>query len=139
MPRSTPATLLNEAGEVIGVNSQSRGDGLSFAVPVDTVKKVVADLRRDGRVRRPYLGVSTTDRGSGALVTDVPAAGPADEAGVRAGDVIVELGGRRVRSPNDLARAIGRRRPGDTVEVVVERDGRRVTMRAELIDRPRNR
>jgi S1-C subfamily serine protease len=131
--------LLDESGAVIGVNSQSRGDGLSFAVPVDTVKKVVTDLRRHGRVRRAYLGVSTTDARRGARVAQVTPRGPADDAGVRDGDVIVELGGRAVHSPNDLARAIARRSPGDAVEVVVERGGRRVTARAELAERPRNR
>ena len=130
--------LLNESGEVIGVNSQGRGEGLNFAVPVDTVKKVVADLKRDGRVRRAFLGVSTTDSRRGALVTDITRGAPADDAGVRDGDVIVEIGGRRVRSSSDVARAIERRRPGDRVEVVVTRDGRRVTVRAELVERPRN-
>ena len=130
--------LLNESGAVIGVNSQSRGDGLSFAVPVDTVKRVVADLRRDGRVRHAFLGVSTTDARRGARVTDITSGGPADDAGVRDGDLIVELGGRRVRSPTDLARAIDRRRPGDEVKVVVRRDGSRQTVRAELAERPRN-
>jgi putative serine protease PepD len=130
--------LLNESGEVIGVNSQSRGDGLSFAVPVDTVKRVVADLKRDGRVRHAFLGVSTAEARRGARVVDLTSGGPADDAGVREGDVIVELGGRTVRSRSDVARAVERRQPGDRVEVVVTREGRRVTVRAELAERPRN-
>ena len=139
--------LLDGSGEVIGVTSQSRGDGLAFAVPVDTVKKVVLQLRRHGRVRRAYLGVSTTEPGRdgrsaarrGAFVTDVSRDGPAAEAGVREGDVIVELDGSPVRSPAAIARAIERRRPGDTVAVVVARGERRVTVRAELAERPRER
>ena len=135
--------LLNDAGELIGVNSQSRGEGLGFAVAVDTVKKVVADLRRHGRVRRAFLGVSTSERRSssrrGAVVTDIVRNGPADDAGLRDGDVIVEVGGRPVRSPEGVTRAVGRRRPGDTVEVVLARGERRVTVRAELAERPRNR
>jgi len=131
--------LLNARGEVIGVNSQSRGDGLAFAVPVDTVREVVAELRRHGRVRRAYLGVSTTEPRPngrrGALVTDVNRKGPADRAGLRGGDVIVEVGGRRVRSPADVARAVERRSPGDKVEVVVVRGEHRLTVRARLAER----
>ena len=135
--------LLNDAGELIGVNSQSRGEGLGFAVAVDTVKKVVADLRRHGRVRRAFLGVSTSEPRSsarrGALVTDIVRNGPADDAGVRDGDVIVKVGGRPVRSPEGVTRAVARRRPGDTVEVVLARGERRLTVRAELAERPRDR
>ena len=136
--------LLNDEGEVIGVNSQGGGEGIAFAVPVDTVKEVVSALRRDGRVRRGYLGVSTAPavrrRGSarrGALVSDVSRGGPASRAGIRTGDVLVELGGREVRSPAALARAVAGRRPGEALEVKVVRGKRRITLSAELAERPR--
>ena len=146
-PGNSGGPLLNGTGEVIGVPSQSRGEGLSFAVPVDTVKRVVAELRRHGRVRRAFLGVSITDppRGErsaarrGALVSDISRGGPAAEAGVREGDVIVEVGGGAVRSPAALSRAVAKRRPGETVAVVVVRGERRVTLRTELAERPRER
>ena len=131
--------LLNAEGEVIGVNSQSRGEGLGFAVPVDTVKNVVPKLRRDGEVRRAYLGVSTTEVRRGARVEQITDGGPADDAGVRRGDVIAEVGGRPVRSPEGVARAVARRRPGQAVELVVVRGERRLTLRAELSERPGER
>jgi S1-C subfamily serine protease len=131
--------LLNAEGEVIGVNSQSRGEGLGFAVPVDIVKDVIPKLRRDGEVRRAYLGVSTTDARRGALVEEITDGGPADDAGVRRGDVIAELGGRPIRSPEDVARAVGRQQPGNGVEIVVARGERRITLRAELAERPSER
>jgi putative serine protease PepD len=131
--------LLNADGEVIGVNSQSRGEGLGFAVPVDIVKDVIPKLRRDGEVRRAYLGVSTTDARRGALVEEITDAGPADNAGVRRGDVIAELGGRPIRSPGDVARTVGRQQPGNGVEIVVVRGERRITLRAELAERPSER
>jgi putative serine protease PepD len=131
--------LLNADGEVIGVNSQSRGEGLGFAVPVDIVKDVIPKLRRDGEVRRAYLGVSTTDARRGALVEEITDAGPADSAGVRRGDVIAELGGRPIRSPGDAARTVGRQQPGNGVEIVVVRGERRITLRAELAERPSER
>jgi S1-C subfamily serine protease len=138
--------LLNDAGEVIGVNSQGGGEGIAFAVPVDTVKDVVAALRRYGRVRRGYLGVSTAPAArrssgparGGALITAVSRGGPAAKAGLREGDVIVELGGRPVRSPSALARAVVRRRPGETIPVRAARRDRRITLRAELAERPRD-
>jgi S1-C subfamily serine protease len=143
--------LLDARGRVIGVNSQARAAGIAFAVPVDTVEEVVAALRRDGRVRRAYLGITTTaltaelarERGlpvrRGALVTGVERGGPAARAGVRGGadggDVIVSLDGRPVRRPEDVADAVERRRPGDEVEIVVQRGRSRATVRAELAER----
>lgn len=143
-PGNSGGPLVNGAGAVIGVASQSRGAGLAFAVPVDTVKRVVSELRRHGRVRRAYLGISTADspraagtagRG-GARVADLRRGGPAAEAGVREGDVIVEVGGRTVRSPAGLSRTVARLRPGNTVRVVALRGNRRVTLRIELTARP---
>ncbi|MDQ4048255.1 MAG: trypsin-like peptidase domain-containing protein [Actinomycetota bacterium] len=155
-PGNSGGPLLDAAGRVIGVISQARGDGIAFAVPVDTVKEVVSDLRRDGRVVRAYLGVRTAAltagaarerglrAGRGAIVAGVADRGPADRAGVRSGgpgaagkgDVIVELDGRTVRRPEDIADAIGRRRPGEAVKIVVVRGERRLTLRATLRERP---
>ena len=149
-PGNSGGPLLDGAGRVIGVNSQSRGDGLAFAVPVDTVKRVVPDLRRDGKVVRAHLGVSTEaltpDAARerrlpvrrGAIVTNTAGGSPAARAGVRGGsrgDVIVSVDGRDVRRPEDVAEAVERRRPGDTVEVVVQRGRERVTLRAKLGER----
>ena len=138
---SSGGPLLDDAGRVIGVNSQSRRDGegggagIGLAVPVDTVKDVVPQLRRHGEVKRAYLGVSTTAARRGARVVDVVDGGPADDAGVRQGDVIVELGGRDVRSPGDVADAVTERRPGRRVELVVVRGARRTALRARLGER----
>ncbi|HEV2776531.1 MAG TPA: PDZ domain-containing protein, partial [Solirubrobacteraceae bacterium] len=89
------------------------------------VSTTPATRRREGSARR------------GALVSDVSRGGPAAGAGLREGDVIVELGGRPVRSPAALARVVARRRPGETIPLGVTRGGRRMTLRAELAERPR--
>ena len=131
-PGNSGGPLLDAAGRVIGVNSQGRGgaSGIAFAVPVDTLKDVLPDLRRGRRVQRPFLGVSTG--GGPARVADVVGGGPADDAGIREGDVIVSIDGRAVRASRDVAREVQRHGVGDTVAVVVRRGDRRVTARAKL-------
>jgi S1-C subfamily serine protease len=134
-PGSSGGPLLDADGRVIGVNSQARegASGIGFAVPVDTLKKRLPDLRSGKRPQQPFLGVSL---GSGARIADLEPGGPAADAGLRRGDTIVSLDGRPVRAPGDVAAAVQRRRVGDRVTVVVRRGGRRITVRATLARRP---
>jgi S1-C subfamily serine protease len=124
-PGNSGGPLLDARGRVIGVISQGRADGISFAVPVDTLRRVAPQLERHGRVRRAYLGVTTDDAREGARIVEVAARAPAARAGLRAGDVIVVVGGRRVRGPDALAALIADRRPGGRVVVEYLRAGRR--------------
>jgi S1-C subfamily serine protease len=121
---------------VIGVISQGRGDGIAFAVPVDTLERVVPQLERDGRVRRAYLGVSTSTARRGAVVREAVGGGPAARAGLRAGDVIVSIAGDRVRSSDDVAAAIAERRPGERVMVGYLREGETRSVDVALRTRP---
>ena len=135
-PGNSGGPLLDGAGRVIGVNSQGRGggSGIAFAVPVDTVKRVLPALRRGKRAtERPFLGVTTA--GGDTRVEEVARGAAAAKAGVRRGDVIVSVDGRRTRSQRDLARAVTRRKIGDTVAVVVRRGNRELTLRAKLTER----
>jgi putative serine protease PepD len=131
-PGNSGGPLLEERGRVIGVIAQGRGDGIAFAVPVDTLKRVVPQLERFGRVRRAYLGVTTTPAGRGARVVEVAEGGPAARVGLRGGDVIVALAGRPVRNPDDLATAIADRRPRTRVEVEYRRGGRARSVEVRL-------
>jgi putative serine protease PepD len=132
-PGSSGGPLLDADGRVIGVNSQARGSGIGFAVPVDTLKRLLPALRTGKRPQQPFLGVSL---GPGGRIAGLEAGGPAADAGLRRGDVIVSVDGRAVRSARDVASAVQRRRVGDRVTVVVRRGGRRVTVRAKLEQRP---
>jgi S1-C subfamily serine protease len=134
-PGSSGGPLLDADGRVIGVNSQARegASGIGFAVPVDTLKDVLAKLRRGERIDRPFLGVST---GDGGRVASVVAGGPADKAGVRRGDTIVSIDGRAVRNAEDVAQAVQRRRTGDQVSVKVRRGERTLELRVKLGARP---
>jgi S1-C subfamily serine protease len=135
-PGNSGGPLLDVQGRVIGVISQGRGDGIAFAVPVATLERVVPQLERDGRVRRAYLGVSTTSARRGALVREATEPGPAARAGLRSGDVIVAVAGRRVRESEDVAAVVADRRPRERVEVEYLRDGERSSVEVVLGVRP---
>ena len=131
-PGNSGGPLLDARGRVIGVISQGRADGIAFAVPVHTLESVVPQLQRDGRVRRAYLGVSTSPARQGALVREAGGDGPAARAGLRRGDVIVSMSAKRVQGPDDVAAAIADRRPGDRVTVAYLRDGKRRSVEVVL-------
>jgi S1-C subfamily serine protease len=174
-PGNSGGPLLDAAGRVIGINSQIRtgGDGsgsagsggsvgIGFAVPIDTAKRIVPQLKSAGRVDRGYLGIETRtiDRSlddldlpvtSGALVQRVTPGGPADEAGIRGGDVTAELDGEpiaiggdvitaidgeRVSTSQDVAAAVTGKRAGDRVKVELLRDGKKRTVDVRLDRRP---
>jgi S1-C subfamily serine protease len=141
-PGNSGGPLLDDRGRVIGVNSQiaSNGgsnSGVGFAVPIDTVKTVVPQLKENGKIDRAFIGVSTTEAPprDGALVRAVTGE-PAQRAGLRPGDLIVSLGGRTIATPSDLGEAVLTHKPGDTVEVVVQRNGNRETLEVTLGTRP---
>jgi S1-C subfamily serine protease len=151
----------------VGINAQTGADGggsgVGFAVPIDLARHSLTQLRRDGKVKYAYLGVSTAALypqlarhlglpvTEGALVQQVVAGGPAEDAGISdgdrrttfqgapyraGGDVIVAVAGSPIRRESDLSRALAPHAPGETVTVEVIRDGRRRDVRVRLGDRP---
>ena len=127
-------------GNVIGVNtaifSPSGGSvGIAFAIPAETVKSVVGQLREFGAVTRGWIGVKvqpvTADiadslglkQARGALVAEPQSDGPAAKAGIKAGDVITEVNGAAVKDARDLAKKIGAIAPGSAVKLTVVRKG----------------
>jgi S1-C subfamily serine protease len=154
-PGNSGGPLLDSEGSVIGVLAQSEADGIAYAVPVDTLRRVIPELRRDGRVERAHLGVATVElepdlartlglpRREGLVVSDVTGGSPADDAGVRGaqsiergaprgGDVLLAIDGAPLAETSDLTAALDRLSPGQEVELTVLRDGRRLTLEAEL-------
>src|SRR3954454_6883373 len=134
-PGNSGGPLLDDQGRVIGINSQiatngtDSNSGVGFAVPIDTVKTVVPQLKADGKIDRAWLGVSSTDAAprDGALVRQVSGT-PAKDAGLKAGDLIVSFDGRAIATASDLSQAVLTRKPGDTVKVDVQRNGKRQTL-----------
>jgi S1-C subfamily serine protease len=135
-PGNSGGPLLDARGRVIGVISQGRGDGIAFAVPVDTVQRVIPQLERHGRVRRAFLGVSTSSARQGALVREAVRRGPAARAGLRSGDVIVSVGGSRVRDADHVADAVAERSPGERVRIEFRRGGEERAVEVVLRTRP---
>lgn len=137
-PGDSGGPLLDRRGRVIGINTAvlERGQGVSFAVPIDDVRAVIPELITTGRVARGHAGLSfqgvdapvaralRLPAQAGAIVTELDAGGPAARAGVREGDVIVAMDGRPIARASDLAHELGRRRPGEPVQIRVLRDGR---------------
>ncbi|WP_407928079.1 DegQ family serine endoprotease [Herminiimonas arsenitoxidans] len=139
-PGNSGGPLINMRGEVVGINSQiySRSGGymgISFAVPIDEAMRVSDQLRASGKVTRGRIGVQigevTKDvaeslglaRAQGALVQRVEPGGPAEKAGVEAGDVILKFNGVGIERTSDLPRLVGGTKPGTRSTVTVWRKG----------------
>jgi S1-C subfamily serine protease len=168
-PGNSGGPLLNAQGQVLGINSQIKsasggGEGVGFAVPVDTVKRSLDELRDDGRVPYGYLGVITRslypqladelelEVDNGAVVIEVVEGSPADRAGISAGkstiefqgerdipedgDVIVAVDGKRLDREDDLADLISSRDEGERVKLLVLSDGDERSVSVRLTRRP---
>jgi len=142
-PGNSGGPLLDAAGRVIGVNSQIASEsggntGVGFAVPVDSVRDVIPKLLADGKIDRAYLGLASGERPAtpGALVGTVNPGAPADDAGIRTGDLIVAFGGKSIRNPSELSLAVLAKQPGDEVKVELRRGGDTRTVTVKLGKRP---
>jgi putative serine protease PepD len=133
-PGNSGGPVLNAAGQVIGIADQiatggstEANTGVGFLVPIDLVKAELPQLKSGQHVRHAYLGVSTGDASSanstGALVASVAQGGPADSAGLRAGDVVTQIGSTKVTDSGDLVAAVANHKPGDKVDVTIRRNG----------------
>lgn len=142
--------LVNLRGEVVGINTAINfgAENIGFAVPVNTLKDVLAPLRDDGRVRRGYLGVEIgdldersaqafgLDTAAGALVQVVSPGTPAEKAGLQHGDVILRVDEVVIKTTRDLIGYVSRKPPGAKVRLQVVRDGKTIEKTLELGERP---
>jgi S1-C subfamily serine protease len=168
-PGNSGGPLLDAAGRVIGINSQietggsGNGNvGIGFAIPIDTARRLLPDLEKNGRVDRGFLGVTSLGIDSslsdlnlpvrrGALVQTVTPGSPAAKAGIRGGNIVAQLDGNTIRlggdivtavdgetiaSADDLANAIGGKRKGDTVKLQIVRARERRTVAVTLAAQP---
>jgi S1-C subfamily serine protease len=168
-PGNSGGPLIDAAGRVIGINSQietggsSGGNvGIGFAVPIDTAKRILDDLKKSGSVERAYLGISSvTVDGSldaldlpvkqGALIQRVETGSPAANAGLRAGDISAQVGGQQmmlggdivtkvdgkaIRTGEQLATLVAAHKPGDEIKLTIVRDGKVQALTVKLGNRP---
>jgi len=165
-PGNSGGPLLDSHGRMIGINSQilspsGSSAGVGFAVPVSIAKRVVPQLLQNGRVRRPKLGISTRDVQSlrnqidlpvedGVLIYQVARGGGAAQAGLRGvqqtemgdvelGDIIVGIDNDKVGNSDDLFRVLDKHQIGDTVQVQIWRDGKRMSVPVRLTESPESR
>ncbi|HEX9416814.1 MAG TPA: trypsin-like peptidase domain-containing protein [Gaiellaceae bacterium] len=133
--------LLNTQGRVVGVNAQIKSDsggneGVGFAIPSNTVRSVVSQILATGKVEHAYLGVRIDTTAQGVRIGAVVPGMPAAAAGLRSGDVITEIAGRKVTSAQGLQVAIAAKHPGDTISVTYTRAGQSHTVQVKLANRP---
>jgi S1-C subfamily serine protease len=170
-PGNSGGPLLNTAGEMIGINSSiftigGGNIGIGFAIPANTIRRVVTELIREGRVLRPWFGIEgyTLDESlassldlpvqHGILVVRVYRGSSADSAGIRGydkiarlyneriylgGDIITEIDGHPVGSLDELRLLMESKRPGDTVQVTIYRSGAKTRKPVKLVEAPRQR
>jgi S1-C subfamily serine protease len=143
-PGNSGGALADSRARVVGINTAVAGVGLGLAVPINaTTRKIIATLMRDGRVRRAYLGIVSVPfplpeplrvrfgRTTGLRVVEVVSGGPADRAGLRAGDLLVTAGGAPVSRAQDLQRLMFSDAIGRPLAITVLRNGALVDVIAE--------
>ncbi|MGC4085895.1 MAG: Do family serine endopeptidase [Vicinamibacterales bacterium] len=149
-PGNSGGPLLNLRGEVIGINTmiftngRAEGNiGIGFAVPINTVRDLLPQLQQ-GKVIRGRIGLQMTavpkdgyqefglKSRAGALVSSVAAGGPAEKAGVKAGDVITEYNGKGIQNTTDLQKLVSSTKPGTSVALKVVRNGKEQTLHATV-------
>lgn len=152
-PGNSGGALINAGGEVIGINtaifSRSGGShGIGFAIPVDLARSVMTEIIEQGYVARGWLGVEVQamnrelaesfglDAPRGVLVAGILREGPAEEAGIRPGDIITHLDGNSVNTPREALNVIARTSPGATLDIRLQREDEDVELAATVAQRP---
>ncbi len=148
-PGNSGGPLFNMDGKVIGINTAivAQGQGIGFAIPINMAKTILPDLKSKGKVIRGWLGVSVQDISEeiaknmnlkdreGALIADVFKGDPADKAGLKSGDVVIEINGKQVKDTHDLLMMIAAFRVGETIKVKIVRDGQEKTISITIAER----
>ena len=150
-PGNSGGPLINTNGEVVAINTAKipYGQGIGFAVPINTVKSVLTDLVDNGHVTRPWIGISTVKLDPriasfyrlplvhGALIVNVEPYSPADNAGLRRGDIIEEINGNKIENPSQISSYIRKKKAvNDTITVAINRYGRVSEVPLQLEARP---
>ncbi len=149
-PGNSGGPLINLAGEVIGINTAivSTGQGIGFAIPINTAKTIIPQLKEKGKVIRGWIGVSVQSvtpeiagsfglkEAKGALVAAVVQGGPADSSGIKSGDVIVSFGGKKVSKVSDLPLEVAEEPVGKVVPVKILRNGKELDLTVKIAEMP---
>lgn len=149
-PGNSGGPLLDMDGKVVGINTAiiPYAQGLGFAIPVNKAKEIMGQLVEHGYVKRGWLGVSIRDINKqiaraygvegteGAMINDVFKGDPADKAGIKRGDVVIELNGSKIKDANSFVQKVRTLAPNSTAKLVIVRKGRKMTFNVTLGERP---
>jgi len=138
-PGNSGGPLVNVDGEVIGINAMiiQPGQGIGFAIPINLAKTIMVELIKTGKVIRPWMGIGLQDITSdlmkffnlkekaGALISQVYGGSPAEKAGLKAGDAVIEIDGVKVTNSQDVVREVLKKQVGQKVNFVILREGKR--------------
>lgn len=150
-PGNSGGALVNSSGEVIGINTAiyQGAQGIGFAIPIHLAKSIADQIISKGYASHPWMGVylDTVDAqisayyrlsvDYGAIIMDVVRNGPADKAGIRRGDIVIEFNGEKIETADDLVIRVMRRKVGDRVRLGIARGDQRLTIEVTLEERPR--
>ncbi len=148
-PGNSGGPLINMSGKVIGINSKilstsGGSNGLSFSIPIDLAMDVVKQLKDDGTVIRGYLGVNYQEvsyelaksfglkRSRGALINTVAPESPAEKAGLKAGDIVLQIDKKAIKNHSELPFVIGRYRPGDSANLQIVRGSKKLNKKVTI-------
>jgi serine protease Do len=148
-PGNSGGPLLNLKGEVIGINTAivATGQGIGFAIPVNLAKGIIVALKSEGEVTRGWLGVAIQDLSSdmaeyydikskeGVFVADVFEGDPADKAGIKPKDIILEVNGRKIKTSRQLTSIVAGIHVGETAKIKILRDGNEKTVKVKIVKR----
>jgi len=150
-PGNSGGALVNSAGEVIGINTAiyQGAQGIGFAIPIHLAKSIADQIISKGYASHPWMGVylDTVDAQMsayyrlpvdyGAIIMDIVKNGPADKAGIKRGDIIIEFNGEKITTADDLVVRVMRCKVGDRIKLGIARGDQRLTIEVTLEERPR--
>jgi serine protease Do len=141
-PGNSGGPLFNMAGDVVGINTAivAQGQGIGFAIPINMAKEILTDLKSKGRVTRGWLGITVQDiteeiatnmklkNQKGALVSQVLEGEPGDKAGMKSGDVIINIDGKAISDAKDLTKTVAGLKVGKKVQIKTLREGKEILL-----------
>ncbi len=149
-PGNSGGPLVNINGEVIGINAMiiQPGQGIGFAIPINLARTIMLELIKTGKVIRPWVGIGLQDISAdlmkffnlkekeGALISQVYAGSPAEKAGLKVGDVVIEVDGVKIKNSQDVVREVLKKKVSQKVNFVVLREGNRVEIAVTTAQMP---
>jgi serine protease Do len=149
-PGNSGGPLVNIEGEVVGINAMiiSPGQGIGFAIPINLAKSIMAELIKTGKVIRPWVGIGLQNltpelmkrfnvkEKEGALISQVYEGSPAEKAGLKVGDIIVQIDGKNIKDSQDVVREVLKRQVDQKIQFEVIRDGKRVEVSVTTTQMP---